>query len=81
LEEVKEQDEDSIDNEEDGGEWVTNDNIHKHLSNNLTQNLIVNKDNELFDKNKKDKIKDEKEENIKYVKFITSDFAMQNVII
>ena len=49
------------------------------MSNNLTQNLIANKDNELFEKDNNVKKKDE--ENIKFVKFITSDFAMQNVII
>ena len=27
----EEEDEDALDNEEDGGQWITSDNIHRHL--------------------------------------------------
>lgn len=35
-------DTDELDNEEDGGEWVTSDNLYSHIGNNESQNLIEN---------------------------------------
>lgn len=57
LEEVKEEvvpeeesseDEDKFDDEIEGGEWVTEENIHKHISGGNTQSLMENADNLLF---------------------------------
>jgi len=41
-------DEDKFDNEEDGGEWVTDTNLYSHLSGGTSQNLMENLDNLLF---------------------------------
>ena len=79
-----------IDNEEEGGEWVTADNIHKHVTGGQTggQDLLQSRDMKLFqDRPNEDKakeatqVKNHNEPTLDYVKFITSDFAMQNVII
>lgn len=56
-EEVKEEEEpvekeessdDQFDNEVDGGEWVTMENLYKHISGGNTQDLLENADNLLF---------------------------------
>jgi len=39
---------DKFDNEEEGGEWVTVENLYKHISGGNTLNLIDNPDNLLF---------------------------------
>ena len=44
--EGQEDDEDSIDDEEEGGLWVTEENLHKHLSNGLVKPLIGNEEDE-----------------------------------
>lgn len=41
-------DDDKFDDEEEGGEWVTAENLHKHISGGNTQNLLENLDNLLF---------------------------------
>jgi RNA-binding protein NOB1 len=58
---------DSIDNEEVGGEWVTPDNLHKHIGSAVT--VPIHLQQEVDDGNPR------------YVQFVTSDYAMQNVII
>ena len=123
------EDENKYDDEEEGGQWVTAENLYSHIGGADGQNLMENNDNLLFTQGAvaaAPKTEDEKtdadqtdpatkvtnmEENkalspfnpkpaapeqteaekqaqaekmakqINYVKFITSDFAMQNVII
>ena len=41
-------DTDALDNEEDGGEWVTSENLYSHISGGATQNLMDALDNALF---------------------------------
>ena len=50
TEDKKEEDSDSdrIDNEEEGGEWVTEENLYKHISGGATNSLLENEDNLLF---------------------------------
>jgi RNA-binding protein NOB1 len=67
--EVPSKDESSsdIDNEEEGGEWITPDNLHKHIGSAVT-----------VPEKKEVKVDDG---NPRFVQFVTSDYAMQNVII
>jgi RNA-binding protein NOB1 len=82
-------DSDEIDNEEDGGQWVTSENLHKHLGGgDQAVNLMAQHDNNLFIKRNEGDVsvgvaatEDKKPDQINYVKFVTSDMAMQNVII
>jgi len=90
---------DTIDDEEAGGEWVTSENLYKHITNGNIADIVnrdggeddtvvVGGDDEEQEESRKIK---EKEMNKKYefikegspehVVFLTSDFAMQNVII
>ena len=95
-EEPAAEDEDSWDDEEDGGQWVTADNLHKHLNGDGSKatNLMLAADAKLFEpkgeENKTDATADEKKEiveeklfddQVNYIKFVTADYAMQNVII
>lgn len=92
------EDEDSWDDEEDGGQWVTADNLHKHLNGDASKatNLMLMADAKLFEpkgeESKTDadttaevkkEVVEEKlfDDKVNYIKFVTSDFAMQNVII
>lgn len=69
MEEVEEDEEDLvIDNEEEGGVWITPENITKHLLGGDSNNQLVKK-------------AEEDQSTIQHIKFVTSDFAMQNVII
>ena len=69
MAEVPSKDESSsdIDNEEEGGEWITPDNLHKHIGSAVT-----------VPEKKEVKVDDG---NPRFVQFVTSDYAMQNVII
>lgn len=58
-----------IDNEEEGGYWVTPDNLHKHIGSAVTVPDEVKPKEPVDDGNPR------------FVQFITSDYAMQNVII
>ena len=46
-EEIESDDENKFDNEEEGGEWVTTDNLYSHIGG-AGGNLLENKDNLLF---------------------------------
>jgi len=69
---VVEEEESDIDNEEEGGEWVTPDNLHKHIGSAVTrvEKPLKKTTAEIPDNGKP-----------RFVQFITSDYAMQNVII
>jgi RNA-binding protein NOB1 len=58
-----------LDNEEEGGHWITPDNLHKHIGAAVTVPSEVLKE-ELPDDGKP-----------RFVQYLTSDYAMQNVII
>ena len=60
----EESESDEIDNEEEGGEWVTPENLYKHIGSAVTTTTVKPDDGLL-----------------KSVQFVTSDYAMQNVII
>jgi hypothetical protein len=64
-----------IDDEKTGGEWVTQENLYKHISKGDSQALVSSEE-----AGKKTYI-DIKEDAPQHVVFLTSDFAMQNVII
>ena len=64
--EEPEEDSDEIDDEEEGGEWVTPENLYKHIGSAVTAEAPR---------------KEVDDGTIKSVQFVTSDYAMQNVII
>ena len=67
LPEEEDYDSSDIDNEEEGGEWVTPDNLYKHIGSAVTVPVHV--------------VKPADDGNPRFVQFVTSDYAMQNVII
>ena len=67
--EIQEDEESSgIDNEEEGGQWVTPENLHKHIGAAVTLP-------------KEEKRVEKDDGTPRFVQFVTSDYAMQNVII
>lgn len=48
AEAAESEDSDAIDNEEDGGEWVTSKNLYSHIGGVDANNLMENQDNLLF---------------------------------
>jgi rRNA maturation endonuclease Nob1 len=93
----------SIDNEEEGGEWITEDNLYKHMTHADTESLLTPEIKEgeevseekpqvtgeaIETKETEDKVVEKVQEPVEnqwtgpqHVVFLTSDFAMQNVII
>ena len=74
------EDDEEMDDEEQGGQWITSDNIEKHLHGDAKKatNLMLLSDARLFDDQTKKAVEEEKVDNTKvqYVKMVTSDFAM-----
>ena len=89
---VRPEDDSEYDDEEEGGQWITEDNLYSNIGG-AAGNLLQNNDNALFATSNAEsqpevqapsetpKKADRFIPKVKYVKFITSDFAMQNVII
>ena len=89
---VAEEESSEYDDEEEGGQWVTEENLYSNIGG-AAGDLLMNNDNELFASSNvkpaetEEEVKQEPKKadkfvpKVKYVKFITSDYAMQNVII
>lgn len=64
-----------IDDERTGGEWVTAENLYKHVSKGDTETVVHGITNESTEAEKQSVI-DIKEDAPKHVVFLTSDYAM-----
>lgn len=73
--------EESIDDEQEGGQWITEDNLYSHIAGNDLKKLGQSEPTDEHSDQNHSELVEKDDGKPKSVQFITSDFAMQNVII